>query len=66
MKTADSLTDNDSQFALYWTDLSYDNLGVDNGKNIVVLDAENVIVVDRWQLKWGKCFSMFLLIAKYG
>ena len=54
LKVADSLTDNDSQFSLYWTDLSYENLGVENGKDIVILDSENIIVVDKWQLKHGK------------
>ncbi|KAK2147422.1 hypothetical protein LSH36_554g01032 [Paralvinella palmiformis] len=54
MKLADRLTDNSMQFSLYWLDISYDNLAVDKQGYVRIVDAENVIVVDKWQIKQDK------------
>ncbi|XP_046333377.2 divergent protein kinase domain 2A-like [Haliotis rufescens] len=46
MKIADKMTINEEQFALYWTDLTYENLSVDAAGKVKVIDLENIIVVD--------------------
>ncbi|XP_064455311.1 divergent protein kinase domain 2A-like [Ornithodoros turicata] len=47
---AQQLTDNPTGFALYLTDVSMDNFAVSETGTVTVVDVENVIVVDRFQL----------------
>lgn len=47
---ADKLTNTGGDFALYWTDLSYENFAVDSSGKVTVIDMENIIVVDRKSL----------------
>lgn len=42
------------QFALYLMDVNYDNFAVSPNGDVTVVDAENILVVDRWQLERGK------------
>jgi hypothetical protein len=53
LQIADMFVDNDSQFALYWTDLDPDNVMVDSSGQLLIVDVENIIVVDRWQINRG-------------
>ena len=57
--------DNDSQFALYWTDLDPDNVMVDDSGQVLIVDVENIIVVDRWQINKGEGCSNEYLNNKY-
>lgn len=52
---ANKLTDNKSQYGIYWTDLSFADFGVDDksGK-VVVVNGRNMMVVDRYQIKEDK------------
>ncbi|ELU17434.1 hypothetical protein CAPTEDRAFT_141610 [Capitella teleta] len=50
LQIAEMFVDNDSQFALYWTDLDPDNVMVDSSGQVLIVDVENIIVVDRWQI----------------
>ncbi len=47
------LTDGELGFALYWTDVSYDNFAVNNQGKVIYIDVENVIVVDKAKIKRG-------------
>lgn len=47
LKIAEHLTNNDEDFALYITDPSWSNFGVDASGKVRILDAENIIVVDK-------------------
>lgn len=47
---AQLLTANPTDFALYLTDVSLDNFAVDAAGRVKVVDAENVIIVDRRQI----------------
>lgn len=47
MKIADRLNNEGGQYALYWTDLNYENLVVDVVGKVTVIDLEDIIVVDR-------------------
>ena len=49
---AQKFTDN-PDFALYWTDLAYENFAVDSAGKVLVIDAEHIIVVDREATKIG-------------
>lgn len=51
---AQLLTENPTEFALYLTDVSMDNFAVDAMGRVTVVDAENVIVVDRREVREGK------------
>ena len=52
-QVADNFTNNDLQFALYHTDLGYDNIVVSPQGRVVIVDAENVIVVDKQLVEQG-------------
>nr|KAG5692320.1 hypothetical protein BaRGS_009530 [Batillaria attramentaria] len=54
LKIAEHLTNNDDDFALYLTDLSWENFGIDASGKVRVLDAENVIVVDKLAIEAKK------------
>ena len=56
MKIADRLTNPGGNFALYWTDLNYENLVVDAAGKVTVVDAENIVVVDRKAVHKGTQF----------
>ncbi|XP_076435478.1 divergent protein kinase domain 2A-like [Babylonia areolata] len=47
LKIAEQLTNNDEDYALYITDPSWSNFGVDAAGKVRILDAENIIVVDK-------------------
>lgn len=53
-KIADMMTNNPTEFALYWTDIDYENIAVDNQGKVVIIDAENIIVVDKKKVEAGK------------
>ncbi|CAN7996324.1 unnamed protein product [Ixodes hexagonus] len=50
---AQLLTENPTEFALYLTDVSMDNFAVDATGRVTVIDVENVVVVDRKEVKEG-------------
>ncbi|CAH1781099.1 unnamed protein product, partial [Owenia fusiformis] len=52
-KLADKMTQN-ADYALYWTDVSYDNLVVDSAGKLIAIDLENVIVVDKRKVEKDK------------
>ena len=54
MKIAERLTDNDIGFALYLTDVSYDNFAINDDGKVIVIDLENIIVVDKARIKRGR------------
>eukprot|EP00058_Branchiostoma_floridae_P007590 XP_002593078.1 hypothetical protein BRAFLDRAFT_72848 [Branchiostoma floridae] len=54
MKIAEYLTNNEADFGLYLTDISYENFGVTSDGNLFVIDVENVIVVDKQKIKADK------------
>ena len=56
MQIAEKLTYNEEEFGLYMTDVSFDNFAVNEEGKVFVVDAENIIVVDRRQIKEGKDF----------
>lgn len=47
------LTNNLSGFALYMTDVNMDNFAVRPDGTIFLIDVENIIIVDRWEVKKG-------------
>lgn len=53
MKIAERLTNHGKPYGLYWTDLSYENLVVDDAGRVTVVDVENVVVVDRTAIRKG-------------
>ena len=57
---AKRLTD-DPEWNLYWTDLAYDNFAVDPSGKLMVIDAENIMVVDKEAVKLGNsvCKGIF-------
>ena len=55
---AELFSDPPTSFALYWTDLSYENFAVDSQGKVRIVDAENIIVVDKWKLKLGTAAVM--------
>ena len=57
LKIAQHLTDNDEDFALYITDPNWDNFGVDSAGKVRVLDAENIIVVDKLAIEASECLQ---------
>lgn len=63
---ARQFTENESQYALYWTELSYSSFLVDKTGDVLVSDGRHISVVDRWQIKRDKnpgwdepCYSVF-------
>ncbi len=54
MKIAEKFTYNEQEFGLYMTDVSFDNFAVDEDGKVFVVDVENIIVVDRKQIKEGE------------
>ena len=48
------LTTNDSDFNLYLTDVTADNLAVDADGRVHLVDVEDVVIVDRQQLEKGE------------
>ncbi|GFO46082.1 deleted in autism protein 1 homolog [Plakobranchus ocellatus] len=53
MKIADTLTTK-SDFALYLTDVNYENFAVDHSGKVTVIDLENIIVVDKLSIQARK------------
>jgi Protein-kinase domain of FAM69 len=52
---ANKLTDNKSQYGIYWTDVGFADFGVDDATgNVVVVNGRNLMVVDRYQIKEDK------------
>uniref|UniRef100_A0A6M2D2M4 Putative conserved secreted protein ovary overexpressed n=1 Tax=Rhipicephalus microplus TaxID=6941 RepID=A0A6M2D2M4_RHIMP len=48
---ADLMTENPTQYALYMTDVSMDNFAVNDQGEVRLIDLENIIVVDRMQVR---------------
>ncbi|KAL3253270.1 hypothetical protein MRX96_017541 [Rhipicephalus microplus] len=48
---ADLMTENPTQYALYMTDVSLDNFAVNDQGEVRLIDLENIIVVDRMQVR---------------
>ncbi|XP_022088058.1 deleted in autism protein 1-like [Acanthaster planci] len=51
MKIAEQLTNNELEYALYLTDVSFDNFAVNKDGRVLIIDAENIIVVDKRKIK---------------
>jgi hypothetical protein len=62
MKIAERLTNHGNPYGLYWTDLSYENLVVDEAGRVSVIDVENMVVVDRLAIQKGECKIWWWLI----
>ncbi|XP_050389067.1 divergent protein kinase domain 2A isoform X1 [Patella vulgata] len=54
MKMALKMTENRDDFILYWTDIQYENFAVDAGGKVRIIDAENIIVVDKMAVEATK------------
>ena len=50
---ADILTNNKEEFALYLTDVTYDNFVVDSAGKVKLVDLEDIVVVDKQAIKSG-------------
>ncbi|XP_072180532.1 divergent protein kinase domain 2A-like [Diadema setosum] len=51
LNIATELSENREDFALYLTDVSSDNFSVSNKGELLIIDAENIIVVDRRRIR---------------
>ena len=58
LKIAEQLTENKEDFALYITDPNWDNFGVDSSGKVRILDAENIIVVDKLAIEASECLQV--------
>ena len=58
MKMADRLSNADGDFALYWTDLDYENLAVDGSGKVTLIDMEHIVVVDRTSVQRSKIITL--------
>ena len=65
MQIAEKFTYNEQEFGLYMTDVSFDNFAVNEEGKVFIVDAENIIVVDRRQIKEGKNLERKLVWSKY-
>lgn len=54
LQIADKFTNNTDDYALYWTDVDYDNYGVKDDGTVIIVDAENIVVVDQQKVKADK------------
>ena len=55
LSIARKLTENKSQYGIYWTDVSFDDFGVeDRSGNVVVVNGRSLMVVDRFQIREDK------------
>ena len=55
LKIADLFSDSgESGFALYFSELDYDSIVIDKDYKVHLIDPENLILVDRWQINKGK------------
>lgn len=50
LKIANKFTDNKLGYALYPTDITFENLAVSEEEEVIFIDAENILVVDKEQL----------------
>jgi hypothetical protein len=62
LKLAQELTHNDEDFALYITDPSWENFGVDASGKVRILDAENIIVVDKIAIQASECENVLVFL----
>lgn len=53
LEIAQLFTFKDINFSFYLTDLSPDNIAVDNNYNVKIIDLENIIIVDRNTIEAG-------------
>ncbi|KAF8785558.1 Divergent protein kinase domain 2A like protein [Argiope bruennichi] len=53
---AQMLTENDSGFSLYMTDVNMDNFAVRSDGTVLLVDVESVVIVDRFNLKKDQNF----------
>ncbi|ESO83900.1 hypothetical protein LOTGIDRAFT_132744 [Lottia gigantea] len=51
MKMAILMSENKEDFILYWTDIQYENFAVDVAGKVKIIDAENIIVVDKMAIE---------------
>ena len=54
-----------SSYAIYWTDVTYDNFAVDKNGKVRIIDAENLLVVDKWRLRMGEDFVFNSLTCEW-
>ena len=65
MQIAEKFTNNDQKFSLYFTDVCYDNFAVNSDGRVMIIDAENIIVVDKWQIEKGIVYCYYLILWFY-
>ena len=58
---ADHLTDNILGFKLYFSDISLDNYVVTTDLDVLIADAENILIVDEQHLQQGEIYSLHCL-----
>ncbi|XP_070539063.1 divergent protein kinase domain 2A-like isoform X2 [Ptychodera flava] len=58
---AHQFTNNEDEYALYMTDIIYDNFAVTKDGQLKLIDLENVIVVDKRKIREGKFFTVAYL-----
>ena len=60
MYIADRLTESELGFSFYFTDMTYDNIAVNRDGKIVIIDLEDILIVDKAELRRGNSFVSFL------
>lgn len=65
LQIAEKFTDNDLGYALYPTDITLENLAVTDKEEVMFIDAENILVVDREQIRKGKNKGQDSMISLY-
>ena len=66
MRIAEKLTNNDQGYGLYMTDVSPENFAVNEKGEVFIIDAENIIVVDKRKIKTGLLFVNSLSAFLFG
>ena len=65
MRIAEKLTNNDQGYGLYMTDVSPENFAVNEKGEVFIIDAENIIVVDKQKIKTGLLFVYSLSVCVF-
>ena len=61
MYIAELFTNHELGFALYLTDVAYDNFAVNRHGKVIVVDLEDILVVDKAKIKRGEMEGQTLL-----